>query len=150
MSDPELVCCDCGMPAGEFEDEPKPNCPGGLYRCPVCTIDHDEEVSRDDARQYALENCRITSKLPEYDSEVHYAVTPEEFEEGDKESHTPNALLAYARHNCSNYDELIKGLAKMDGADRTYYSAIRKRIDKMICEAEPSIGAEFNDDSEPA
>ncbi len=88
-----------------------------------------------EARTYAEEHCRITKPLPWYNPLDEYRCTPEEYEMGDRESCTPNAHACHCRHNCTNYDELIKPLDRGSVRDQVFYSAIRDRIEELLEEA---------------
>jgi len=72
-----------------------------------------------EAKAFAQENCRILRR-PEY-------------HEG----------MAYARHECTNYEALIAGLERYDGADQVFYWAIRERIEEMLEEA---MDSQYEDD----
>jgi hypothetical protein len=107
--------------------------------------DESDEVIKQweaEAEQYAIENCRITKPLPEYDPKKHHAVSPEEYEAGIRLSHTPSSVMTTARHECTNYDELIRGLDTSSVRDEITYIAIRGRVEEMLRLAIPSLQSE--------
>jgi hypothetical protein len=104
------------------------------YYCERCMAELAKQAETE-AREYALEQCRITRPLPQYDPSREYRCTPEEYDAGDRESYTPNAHACYCRHECTNYDELIEGLDQQCELDQIYYLAIRDRIEELIEEA---------------
>lgn len=85
-----------------------------------------------DAEEFAKKHCQITRKLPSYDRQSEFRCTPEEYENGERESYTPNAYLSYCRHGCTNYDELIKKLDREYAKDRVFYYAIRDHIKELL------------------
>jgi hypothetical protein len=98
-----------------------------------------------EAERYALENCRITKTLPEYDPQYRDARTPEEYRSGDQESYTVNAHRCHCRHNCTNYDELIKTFDRDSLRDNVFYEAIRERIEELLNEVEEGELLEDNE-----
>lgn len=125
----EVPCAQCGVLLEEgcyIANE---------YYCEGCaTVLVDEaEV---EAREYALQECRITRPLPPYYLELEHRCTPEEYEYGDRESYTLNSHACYCRHRCTNYEELISGLDRDCPLDQILYLAIRERIDELVEEAQ--------------
>jgi hypothetical protein len=106
---------------------------GDEYYCMECIDDEDAAIT-EEAREFALEHCKITRELPRYDERCEYGCTPEEYEAGERESYTPNSHLCYCRHTCTNYEELIKGLDRDEPADVTVYWAIKERINELLTE----------------
>jgi hypothetical protein len=103
----------------------------GSYYCDACATAFIKEWE-DKAWDYAVEACKITEPLPEYDHSCEYRCTPEEYEAGDRESHSPGSYAAFCRHNCTNYDDLIKPLSRYSAEDRVMYAAIRERTMEML------------------
>jgi hypothetical protein len=101
------------------------------YFCEPCAEALTERWLKE-ARAYAEANCRITSKLPSYDSSLEFTCTPQEYEEGDRVSYSENAYLCGCRHGCTNYDDLIRPLDRYYPKDRVYYFAIRERIHELL------------------
>lgn len=86
-----------------------------------------------EAEQFAEQNCKILGQLPRFDSVNVFAATPEGYNAGDREANTPNSYQARLRHQFTNYDELIKGLAKLASVrDSIHYDAIRARIEELL------------------
>lgn len=88
-----------------------------------------------DATAYA-EKCRITHAPALYDDEHRHAVTREEYEQCYKDSYTANSTDAHNRHECTNYDELLKDIPNdaMTIKSHSYYRAIRDRVEYHITE----------------
>ena len=131
----EPVCCtDCGQPIADddfvYWDEP------GEYYCEHCI---DKLVKRvvKEARAFAKANCKITHPLPEYDEEAEFKCSREDYEAGERESYSPNAYMAHCRHNCTNYDDLIKSFDRDTYSDQLYYEAIKDRIAVLIEQERP-------------
>lgn len=103
----------------------------GSYLCESCMISLGWRL-RTEAEQFATQNCKITRPIPEYDPDLEYRCSPEDYESGARESYTPNAFLAYCRHCHTNYDELLKPLDKHDHKDLFMYKEIRKRIISLL------------------
>ncbi len=61
-----------------------------------------------EAEAHAREACKVTAPLPEYDPELEYKCPHEEYENGAGNSYTENSCRACCRHECTNYDELIR------------------------------------------
>jgi hypothetical protein len=101
-----------------------------------------------EARAYAEANCRITCELPAYDPALEFKCTPQEYEEGDRESYSENAYLCRCRHGCTNYEELIRQLDRDYAEHRVYYTMIRKRIDELLEEHEDYMRYELEDEEE--
>jgi len=93
----------------------------------ACLADIQKE-----AIAFALEHCRITSPLHQFQEEYEYRCGHEEYELGCKESYTENSVRAFNRHCCTNYDDLIEGLDRFDATDHVFYVAIRERIDELV------------------
>jgi hypothetical protein len=124
----ELRCTECDKLFGEdeevayFEDG---------YCCQTCAEERTE-IAETEAKQFAEENCKITKTLPKYDPTQEFRCSPDDYESGSRESYTRNSHLCYCRHNCTNYDDLIKGLDKCDLEDQIAYEAIRCRIEELL------------------
>lgn len=103
------------------------------YYCEHC-IDKLIESAKTEARSYAEANCKITKPLPKYDPQYEYRCTPEEYEMGARESYTPNAHMCHCRHNCTNYEELMKPLDRDSVVHQVFYSAIHNRITELLDE----------------
>lgn len=101
------------------------------YYCETCMKALIQEIEPE-AEQYAQEHCKILVKLPRYDHDLTYRCTSKEYEEGDRESYTPNSYLCHCRHECTNYDELIQPLSRDSVEDKICYSAIHERITDML------------------
>ena len=117
----------------------------GRHYCEACATElaREEDV---EAREYTREHCRVTRPLPPYDPALEYRCTPEEYAGGARESYTPNAHACYCRHNCTNYDELIRGLERYCPLDQIRYEAIRSRIEELLEEArEAALDAELEE-----
>ena len=82
--------------------------------------------------RFAEECCRITRPLPEYQPELEYRCSPEEYRMGERESYSPNAYLCHCRHNCTNYDELVADLGKDSATDHVRYLTIRDKIHELL------------------
>jgi hypothetical protein len=140
--DEGITCdsCDMGIAGWAYFD-------GDGFYCTSCA----EALTREwfgDAQAFAKERCKIIHKLPAYDPACEYRCTPEEYEEGSRESYTPNAYLCRCRHECTNYDELIADLSRDHAEDRVYYEVIRHRIDELLIEHEDFMHEEDEDEEE--
>jgi hypothetical protein len=104
------------------------------YYCEACipAVAAEAEV---EARAFAREYCRVTRPLPPYDPAREYRCTPEEYASGNRESYTRSAHACYCRHECTNYDELVRGLDRPSVTDQILYAAIRERIKELLEEA---------------
>lgn len=142
-----MARCCCGCNLYEVYDNPDTDAllAGDERVCPNCYEAWAEECAESEAQAYAIEHCRLTAQVPDYDPELHYACSAEDYEMGAKESYTPNALLAWARHNATNYDELVKDLDRDSGEHRAYYTAIRQRVEQLILDAAPSLSMALED-----
>jgi len=67
--------------------------------------------------------------LDEYDLELEFQ--PDDYDLC-KEAYSPNSWHAYMRHNRSNYDDLLKGLCKLDPIDRIRYDGIRFAFESQL------------------
>lgn len=103
----------------------------GAYFCESCMNQFIREVEGE-AVAYAEGHCKITLPLPRYDPTREYRCTPDEYAVGLRESYTTNAHMCSCRHNCTNYDELIKSLDRDSVRDKIYYMAIRARITDLL------------------
>jgi hypothetical protein len=119
-------CHSCGTAFGGFA-----YFDGEYYHCEGCA-EATAKRWTGEALAFAREHCRVTGEIPEYDAEDEYRCTPEEYEYGQRESHTPNAFLCWCRHNLTNYESLIAKLSRDHARDRVYYAAIRHHIDELI------------------
>lgn len=132
-------CMEQGLTESEFCE----SCSGSVLDCldsgaaryidseGIC-IECAESDHRDDATAYAEKHCKVTRELEEYDSTQRYAPCPEAYALGDREAYTENSVYASNRHNCTNYDDLIRDLDRDSSRDRVYYDAIRARIDELL------------------
>lgn len=141
--DKSPICDKCGAQLTEafaIDDD-------GGCACEVCAEKLFAELAAE-ATQFALDNCRITRHLPEYDPSLEFRCMPEEYEFGSRESYSPNAYLAVCRHGCTNYDELLRTRSRTCPIQAEFYHAIRSRIEAMIREAAPEtarIELDYND-----
>ncbi|MDB5306552.1 MAG: hypothetical protein JWO38_754 [Gemmataceae bacterium] len=126
---------DCDACGERLTDECVPDGCGGFF-CVPCLKELLKEWEVE-ARQYAAENCRITRALPEYDPDLEFRPSPEDYAAGDREAYTPNAHMAKCRHEFTNYDELIRNLDRDSMEDQVAYEAIVTRINALLIEAEP-------------
>jgi hypothetical protein len=144
LDEGEVRCTECKILLEEAYWD------GDAWYCEGC-INALAQVIVKEAESYALESCKITRPLAKYDARYEYRPTPEEYNSGAKEAYTENAHRAHCRHNCTNYDELIKTLSKYSEVlrDKVYYEAIRKRIDELLDDAIGESGSledeEFED-----
>jgi hypothetical protein len=122
----------------------------GKYYCDGC-IDDVIDKAKVEAIAYAEEHCKITSRLPEYDSIHEFRCSPEDYEMGYRESYTPNAYMCHCRHQCTNYDELIDPLDTDTIEGEVYYKAIKARITELLePEVEKRLYEDDEDDGTPA
>lgn len=130
-----VACSECGEP---FDSDSGYVYYDGdhSYYCEICACSVAARYA-EEAEAYAEEHCKITGPLPEYDPDEEYKCSPEEYEQGLKDSYSPNAYLALCRHRYSNYEALIKPLDKASrtAKGRLAYQAIRKRIMDLLLEA---------------
>ncbi len=112
--EPLAACSTCDRMVRENEDV---YTDGESYYCRRCFVNllADAETQ---AAIFAEAQCRITRPLPEYDPDEEFRCTPEEYENGDKASKTPNAHLCHCRHNGTNYDDLIRELDRSSATDQ--------------------------------
>jgi hypothetical protein len=123
-------CCVCRV---EFTEDVFCDGIDGYY-CEDC-MDKLIESLETEAMDYAEKHCKITETIPKYYPEHENRCTPEEYEMGYRDSYTPNAHLCCCRHNCTNYDELIRNLSRDEIPDKVYYTVIRNKIDELIEES---------------
>ena len=116
------------------------------YFCEACGEDYLGEVETE-AAAFALENVKLTREVELFDPAEEYRATVSDYRMGVKDSHTPRAVYAINRHECTNYDELIQGLERGDPADCIRYDAIRARIDQLlgIDREDPWLGLQVDD-----
>lgn len=118
----EVPCADCGdMISDGYQI-------GDDLFCEDC-IDGNLEIIREEAWQYATDNCRITGKLPKYDSELGRWRAPKKYKKGNRES-----FLDYCREHHTNYDELVESFDDSDLEELEYCDAISERIDDLLKE----------------
>jgi hypothetical protein len=116
----------------------------GAY-CKACSADAyadaDADAYEEECREYAEAECKITMPFPIYDPDHEHRVTREEYEHGSRESYSRNAHSCHCRHQCTNYDSLIRKIAK-DGSEASMvmYSAIRQRIQELVEDEIQRIG----------
>lgn len=92
--------------------------------CEKCADVILKDVIRD-AEEFAVSECRITRVPHIYDpSYVNHEL-------GDR-PYTRNAVDCHNRHNCTNYESLIRGLSRDENVDRIYYQAIKNRIGELL------------------
>ncbi len=128
--DGECLCDDCGDFLGaEVYNLEDGDSVGHL--CKSCAVAMAESVAAE-AKVYAREHCKITSPLPRFDPSREYRCTPEQYENGDRESYTRNSHACHCRHECTNYDELIRGLDESNPLDRLRYAIVRSQIEELI------------------
>jgi hypothetical protein len=104
------------------------------HYCEQCSSDL-EQRAYDEAKAFAMEHCELLPPLPEYDPEFSFRASPEEYENGERESCSPAAYRAVCRHAYSNYDVLIRDLDRDGYIDRIYYEVIRARVEELIQQA---------------
>lgn len=130
-ADERFICtsCECEITTDECYAE----C-GGDTMCLGCYEDAADEYESEAPIQTkeALEMLKITCEFPLYDESQEYAPTREEFEAGFKEAYTPNAYRCHLRHECTNYDDVIRDLQRGEAIDQTIYKAVRDRVEEMI------------------
>lgn len=128
----EIHCAECNSVFSPDEDAVFW---GSEYRCVGCSEELVKIVEAE-AAEFARENCKITKPLPKYNPAYEFRCTPEEYESGLKESYSRNSHVCHCRHNCTNYDELIKDHSKNSELieDGIFYLAIRSRIDELLSE----------------
>jgi hypothetical protein len=131
----------CGLCATTIQDEAYMG--DDEWLCLSCVKAKIERITKE-AIAFAAENCRVTGKLPKYETELEWKCTPEEYDAGFKESYSPNSYEAFCRHHCTNYDELIKDLDRYALTDQIYYSMIMNRIVKLL--QDEFDRAEYEDD----
>lgn len=127
----------CGMCECEITDSILYHMPANDVICEKC---YDDAVEKEDAEAEAAQPriaeavamCRATSDVSPYDKSEEYAPTREQYERGDKTAYTPNAYRAHVRHNCTNYDSIIRDLDRYDWIDRLICDAVRERIDEIV------------------
>lgn len=139
----QFVCSECGerdcsarwieMDTDEIDKQ----------LCASCAEHTATESTRETAEAFAIEHCRLTTQPKPYNPFSHFACSPHEYDIGERASHTPNACLDWSRHNATNCDKLIAELEKGDPVDLAYYTAIRKRCNFLVCNAEPTIAEHF-------
>ena len=107
----------------------------GSKICVKCYSDEEQRVGEAYPRiPDAVAMCRITGEFPVYDQSLEFKPTRDEYEMGNRTSYSPRAYDCHCRHNCTNYDELIRTLGKHDAADQVVYRAVRDRIDDLVNE----------------
>lgn len=128
----EFTCADCGK-SGVIDDEPVYEDLDGRKLCLDCAED-SAAAMRYECEEFAREHVRLTGRPHRYLEEYWYAPSRDEYQDGDREAYTENAVAAHNRHSCTNYDELISGLDRGDPWDRALYDAIRVRVEEVIDE----------------
>lgn len=124
--------CQARLDDEDVGDVEPPTVVDDLSFCRSCAMEFVEKTYGAEMDAWAAENVKVTGKLAEYDPEAHFAPTPEEYDMGMREAHTPNAVAAHNRHNRTNYDELIRDLDRDDPFDRALYFAIRRRVTALV------------------
>lgn len=105
--------------------------------CDSCEAEYLSEIIKE-AEEYALDNVRLTrDDLPIYEPDKDFRPTPEEYERGDREAHTPRSVFAQARHYNTNYDALLRDKCGDKHAleSHIFYNAIFERVSKVLMEA---------------
>jgi hypothetical protein len=124
------------------EAEP-PSIVDDLPFCSRCACEHVERTRGAELKAWAVEHVRVIGTLHEYDPTERYAPTREEYAAGMREAYTENSVRVHNRHNCTNYDELIRDLNRDDPFDRAKYSAIRRQVEALVGDGD---GTELFDD----
>ena len=112
LDDEILFCEKCGKQLDSvcFDDD--------RTYCEPCINEHLADLTATAVR-YAEAQCKITGHLPKYD----HTCTPEQYR-------------AWCRHNCTNYEDLIKPLKRYTTrTDEVLHSAIRDRSDILVDDA---------------
>lgn len=131
-ADQGMSCCVCGESIAEVDYS------GDWANEPVCDGCHSRLTAewKPAMADFAERHCEITRPLPEYDPEYEWRCTPKEYSEGFRDSYTENSHRAYCRHQCTNYDQLLRDndLHKWDTCieKKSLYLAIRNRIDELV------------------
>jgi hypothetical protein len=86
------------------------------------------------AVRYARMFCRLTNELPEYDAAFEPGPSWADYIRGDEPTVSENAYAAFCRHECTNYDRLIKKYDPDSILGRILYWAVRDRIMAMLYE----------------
>lgn len=101
--------------------------------CENCANEYLVDYFEEDAKEFALKNCKITGELEYYDTKDDGGIgLSEEYSDDTRECYTWGYVLAINRHCNTNYEELIKELSRESGRDQAYYQAIRSRIDELV------------------
>jgi hypothetical protein len=108
----------------------------GLQFCSLCACEHVERTRDAEFKAWAVEHVRVTRTPHEYDPTARHAPTREEYEMGMHEAYTENSVRADNRHNCTNYDDLIRDLNRDDPLDRAKYNAIRRQVEALVGDVE--------------
>lgn len=142
----QLRCAECDR---VFAEDELAVYWGDCQRCEACSEELVKTVEAE-AAEFACQHCKITQALPKYNPSQEFRCTPDEYEVGSKESYTRNSHLCYCRHNCTNYEELIKDLHKLDDSleNKILYEAIRARIDELLEKQIEQDGDEFEEDDD--
>ena len=96
----------------------------GKQICDTCLVAwREREMSKGEALGAAFaERFLCTIAPPQvYHPHAHVAPTPEEYEAGLRNAHTPNSVAARNRHDATNYERIIKLLDRDDPFDRGIY-----------------------------
>jgi hypothetical protein len=140
-----------GVPANELRDGEPVSCDlCSKQITDLCYLDNEHTYCEGctealvkkltgEAVAFAQENCVVTREFPKYDPSREFRCTPEQYENGDRESYTPNAYICHCRHTRTNYDDLIAGLDRDSIEDRVYYDAIRNRVDELVRDGIDSV-----------
>ena len=125
----ELRCDTCAVDLVETYDD------DGRHYCEQCCSKLESRLE-EEAADYALQHCRITRPFERYDATREQRCSRVDYEMGAKESYSPNAYMTRCRHECTNYDSLIRPLSRDSGRvlDDIFYQAIRERIETLIVE----------------
>lgn len=122
----EVPCAECGDTISDGHEI------GDDLYCEDCIAYVLDEI-RDEADQYAIDECRITSELPKYDPELGRWATPKKYLTGDRESY-----LCFCREHHTNYADLVaRHLGPYDLLDleaKEFCEAYSERLDAMLKE----------------
>lgn len=102
-----------------------------IYICEECKERIAKRIEPK-AASYARKHCKIIRELPKYHPENEYRCTSDEYEMGLRDSYSPNSYMCDCRHNCTNYEELIRPLDSDNLWDGIFYLAICERITDLL------------------
>lgn len=130
------LCSQCGAAlesVGYFDDSDH-HADSIKFFCEKCAQQAVDALVAE-AEVFARTNCKITSELPPFYCDLEFRCTPEEYENGNRESYTENSHFCGCRHNCTNYEELISEHSdEWSMRGRAYYMVIHQVINNLIDE----------------